>query len=94
MGTKAAAAARKRRKSLKEAADLFLSLPVKKDSDLYEKLKDNGLKKDDIDYQMAIIVELALQAAKGNTRAAKIIFDLVGVDVAQQDRSVTIVDDL
>lgn len=92
-GGKAAAAARRRRKSLQEAADLFLAMPVK-DSEICRKLKENGLKKEDIDYQMAIIVELALRAARGDIKAAKILFDLVGVDVSQQNRSVQIIDDM
>ena len=93
MGGRARAASIRRRKNLKEAADLFLSMPVA-DQKMYKKIAGKGLTPEDIDNQMAIIVALSLLAAKGDVRAAKLIFDLVGVDVKQADREVTIVDDI
>ena len=37
-----------------------------------------GLNTDEIDYQMAVIVGLTMQAAKGDAKAAKAVFDLLG----------------
>lgn len=93
MGGKARAAKLRRRKGLKEAADLFLSMPVA-DQKMYKKIAGKGVDPDDIDNQMAIIVALSLLAAKGDVRAARLIFDLVGVDVKQAGREVIIVDDI
>ena len=39
-----------------------------------------GLNTDEIDYQMAVIVGLTLQAAKGDAKAAKAVFELLGDD--------------
>lgn len=70
---------RRRKRSLKEAADLFLSLPVT-DTRTFNKMVKVGLNTDEIDYQMAVIVGLTLQAAKGDAKAAKAVFDLLGED--------------
>lgn len=77
MGAEAAGAARRRKRNLKEAADLFLSLPVT-DTRTFNKMVKAGVNADDIDYQMAVIVGLTLQAAKGDAKAAKAVFDLLG----------------
>ena len=70
---------RRRKRSLKEAADLFLSMPVT-DTRTFNKMAKAGIDVDDADYQMAVIVGLTLQAAKGDAKAAKAVFDLLGED--------------
>lgn len=77
VGGKASGAARRRKRSLREAADMYLSLPV---SDKKEKsrLARKGVELEDIDNQMAIIIGLAEQAALGDAKAAKVIIDLIG----------------
>lgn len=77
--------ARRRKKSLKEAADLFLSLPVA-DAKEWNKISKKGVDPEDIDNQMAIIVGLSMKAAKGDSKAAKVLFDLLGEDAAAQDQ--------
>ena len=73
----ASGAARRRKRSLKEAADLYLSLPVT-DKRVWNKIARDGVEPEDIDNQMAIISGLAKAAALGDSKAAKVLFDLLG----------------
>ena len=77
IGGIASGAARRRKRSLKEAADLYLSLPVT-DKRVYNKIARDGVEPEDIDNQMAIISGLAKVAALGDSKAAKVLFDLLG----------------
>ena len=79
----ASGVARRRKKSLKEAADLFLSLPVS-DTKSWNKIARTGVDPEDIDNQMAIIVGLSMKAAKGDSKAAKVLFDLLGEDAGAE----------
>ena len=78
---------RRRKRSLKEAADLFLSMPVT-DTRTFNKMAKAGIDVDDADYQMAVIVGLTLQAAKGDAKAAKALFDLLGEDSHSEEAAV------
>lgn len=80
-GGKASGVARRRKRSLKEAADLFLSLPVS-DTKSWNKIAKQGVDPEDIDNQMAIIIGLSMKAAKGDSKAAKVLFDLLGEDAS------------
>lgn len=73
----ASGAARRRRKALREAADIFLALPLP-DKDEVKRLRKLGLGMDDIDVQMGIVARLAQMAMLGDTKAAKLLFDIVG----------------
>lgn len=86
-GGVASGVSRRRKRSLKEAADLFLSLPVT-DTRTFNKMVKVGLNTDEIDYQMAVIVGLTLQAAKGDAKAAKAVFDLLGEDSHSEEAAV------
>ena len=77
IGGIASGAARRRKRSLKEAADLYLSLPVT-DKRVYNKIARDGVEPEDIDNQMAIISGLAKVAAMGDSKSAKVLFDLLG----------------
>ena len=77
IGGIASGAARRRKRSLKEAADLYLSLPVT-DKRVYNKIARDGVEPEDIDNLMAIISGLAKVAAMGDSKAAKVLFDLLG----------------
>ena len=61
--------ARRRRKALREAADIFLALPLP-DKDEVKRLHKLGLDRDDIDVQMGIVARLAQMAMLGDTKAA------------------------
>ena len=78
---------RRRKRSLKEAADLFLSMPVT-DTRTFNKMAKAGIDVDDADYQMAVIVGLTMQAAKGDAKAAKVIVDLLGEDAHSEEAAV------
>lgn len=68
---------RRRKKSLREAAKLYLSLPVA-DKRAWNKLARDGVEPEDVDNQMAIIAGLTIKAVKGDAKAAKLLFDLLG----------------
>lgn len=76
-GGVASGKARRRRKALREAADIFLALPLP-DKDEVKRLRKLGLGMDDIDVQMGIVARLAQMAMLGDTKAAKLLFDIVG----------------
>lgn len=82
-GGKASGAARRRKRSLKEAADLYLSLPVE-DKRRWNKLARRYLDAEDIDNQMAMIVALWDGAVSGDARAAKVLIDLIGTEGEEQ----------
>ena len=73
----ASGAARRRKRSLKEAADLFLSLPVT-DNKTYNKMVTAGIPESDIDYQMAVIVGMTTKAISGDAKAAKVVLEMLG----------------
>lgn len=90
----ASGVARRRKRALKEAADVYLSLPVS-DRRSWNKLSRRGLDPDDIDNQMAMIVGLTDAAANGDARAGRLIADILGEDAkADPAEGVTILDDL
>ena len=74
-GGRASGEARRRKKSLREAAELYLSLPVS-DKRKWNRLSEEGVPPEDVDNQMAIIAGLAARAMKGDAKAAKALFDL------------------
>ena len=78
-GGKASGVSRRRKRSLKEAADLYLTLPVA-DRRTWNKIARRGVDPDDIDNQMAMIIGLTMAATAGDARAAKVIVDLLGED--------------
>ena len=82
-GGKASGAARRRKRSLKEAADLYLSLPVE-DKRRWNKLSRRYLDAEDIDNQMAMIVSLRDGAMAGDARSAKVLIDLIGTEGEEQ----------
>lgn len=76
-GGRASGEARRRKKSLRDAAELYLSLPVSNKT-AWNKLARDGVDPEDVDNQMAIIAGLTIKAVKGDAKAAKLLFELVG----------------
>lgn len=76
MGGVASGVSRRRKKKMKEAADLFLSLPVT-NKRLWNQLARKKIDPDDIDNQMAVIVGMWQQAIIGDARAAKVLIDIL-----------------
>lgn len=77
LGGRASGVSRRRKRSLREAADLYLSLPVA-DKGTWNRLARDGVDPEDVDNQMAVIAGLTIKAAKGDAKAAKVLFDLLG----------------
>lgn len=86
-GGKASGVSRRRKRSLKEAADLYLSLPVS-DRRVWNKIARRGVDPDDIDNQMAMIIGLTIAATAGDAKAAKVIVDLLGEDSHSEEAAV------
>ena len=78
---------RRRKRSLKEAADLYLSLPVS-DRKMWNKISRRGVDPEDIDNQMAMIIGLTMAATAGDAKAAKVIVDLLGEDAHSGEAAV------
>lgn len=69
-------ASRRRKRTLKQAAELVMSLPVS-DKRLKTKLKKMGIDLDDADNQTAVIVGLLGRAITGDPKASALLFDLL-----------------
>ena len=86
-GGKASGVSRRRKRSLKEAADLYLSLPVS-DRRVWNKIARRGVDPEDIDNQMAMVIGLTIAATAGDAKAAKVIVDLLGEDSHSEEAAV------
>lgn len=87
----ASGVSRRRKKSLREAAELYLSLPVA-DKRAWNKLSRDGVDPEDADNQMAIIAGLTIKAVKGDAKAAKLLFELVGDQSGEDDEVKVVID--
>jgi hypothetical protein len=75
-GGKNSGVTRRRKRTLKQAAELTMSLPVS-DPKVKAKLKKMGFDADDADNQMAVIVGLMGRAMKGDPKASALLFELL-----------------
>lgn len=73
---KASVVARRRKKSMKDAMNLLLSLPV--DESNKAKMERLGIDPSAADNQMLMLISAFQQAVKGNVRAMEFIKDLTG----------------
>ena len=89
----ASGVARRRKRALKEAAELYLSLPVT-DQRKRNKISKRQVDPEDIDNQMAMIIGLVDAATRGDARAGKLIVDILGDDPKANEGGVQIIDDL
>lgn len=71
---------------------MYLSLPVA-DKRTWNKLARDGVDPEDVDNQMAIIAGLTIKAAKGDAKAARLLFELIG-DQGREDDEVKVVIDV
>ena len=76
--------ARRRKRSMKEAADLFLSLPVS-DKWKFNKAARRYVDVEDIDNQMLMIMGLVDAATDGDARAARVVIDMIGESTPRED---------
>ncbi len=68
---------RRRKRSLKAAADMYLSMPVQ-DTTTFNLLAADGVDVEDIDNQMAMVAGLSRKANSGDAKAAKVLVDIIG----------------
>ena len=80
----ASGAARRRRRSMKEAADYYLSLPETDRRTVNKMLRDQ-IDTEDIDNQMAVVVGITEQAKRGDARAANVLLKMLGEETPQED---------
>lgn len=75
-GGKASGATRRRKKSMKDAMNLLLALPVDEANKV--KMERLGIDSNAADNQMLMLISAFQQAVKGNVRAMEFIKDLTG----------------
>ena len=75
--------ARRERKAMREQLEMLLNLPLKNEQ-MKEKLKELGIKKEDMNNQMAMTVSMYHQALKGNPKAYELIRDTIGEKPIEQ----------
>lgn len=80
----ASGAARRRKRSMREAADYYLSLPETDRRRVNAMLRD-GIGAEDIDNQMAVVMGIAESAKRGNPQAASVLLKMLGEDTVQDD---------
>lgn len=87
----ASGVSRRRKKSLREAADLYLSLPVA-NRKKWNAIAKEGVDPEDVDNQMAMIIGLTQAAISGDAKAAKLLFELVGDQSGENDEVKVVID--
>lgn len=80
----ASGAARRRKRSMKDAADYYLSLPETDKRTVNRMLRDQ-IEPEDIDNQMAVVVGITEQAKRGDARAAAILLKMLGEEAPKED---------
>lgn len=80
----ASGAARRRKRSMRQAADYYLSLPETDSRRVNAMLRDQ-IEPEDVDNQMAVIVGIAEQAKRGNPQAATVLLKMLGEETVQED---------
>ena len=82
-GGRASGVARRRKRSLKAAAEYYLSLSPK-NNEVWNGLSVDGVDPEDIDNQMAIVAGMSKAAMCGDAKAAKVLVDIIGKDDDKQ----------
>lgn len=78
--------ARREKRSMREAAKMFMDMPIKGYPELTTKLKAMGIKEEDLTFQMAVISSMMAKAMQGNTKAAAFLRDTAGENPALELR--------
>lgn len=91
IGGRASGVSRRRKRSLREAADLYLSLPVA-NRKKWNAIAKEGVDPEDVDNQMAMIIGLTQAAINGDAKAAKLLFELVGDQSGENDEVKVVID--
>ena len=80
----ASGAARRRKRSMREAADYYLSLPETDRRRVNAMLRDS-IEPEDIDNQMSVVMGIATAAKQGDSRAANVLLKMLGDETVQED---------
>ena len=88
----ASGAARRRKRSMRQAADYYLSLPETDHRRVNAMLRDQ-IEPEDVDNQMAVVVGITEQAKRGNPQAANVLLKMLGEEAVREDPARTIEDD-
>lgn len=80
----ASGVARRRKRSMKEAADYYLSLPETDRRRVNALLRDE-VDPEDVDNQMSVVMGMAEAAKRGDARAAGVLLKMLGEEVPQED---------
>lgn len=80
----ASGVARRRKRSMKEAADYYLSLPETDRRRVNALLRDE-VKPEDVDNQMSVVMGMAEAAKRGDARAANVLLKMLGEDNPPDD---------
>ncbi len=76
--------ARRRKRSMKEAADYYLSLPETDLRRVNALLRDE-VDPEDVDNQMSVVMGMAEAAKRGDARAANVLLKMLGEDNPPDD---------
>lgn len=80
----ASGASRRRKRSMREAADYYLSLPETDRRRVNAMLRDS-IEPEDIDNQMSVVMGIAAAAKQGDSRAANVLLKMLGEETVQED---------
>lgn len=80
----ASGVARRRKRSMKEAADYYLSLPETDRRRVNALLRDE-VDPEDVDNQMSVVMGMAEAAKRGDARAAGVLLKMLGEDNPPDD---------
>lgn len=76
--------ARRRKRSMKEAADYYLSLPETDRRRVNALLRDE-VEPEDVDNQMSVVMGITARAKKGDPQAANVLLKMLGEDNPPDD---------
>ena len=76
-GGKASGAARRRKRSLREAAKIYMDMEPT-NTGVWNAVSEAGIDPEDITNQMALVVSQTQKAIAGDTKAARLIADIIG----------------
>ena len=80
----ASGAARRRKRSMRQAADYYLSLPETDRRRVNAMLRDQ-IDPEDVDNQMSVVMGIATAAKQGDASAANVLLKMLGEETAQED---------
>lgn len=76
--------ARRRKRSMREAADYYLALPETDRRSVNALLRDE-VDPEDVDNQMSVVMGMAEAAKRGDARAANVLLKMLGEEAPQED---------